>query len=632
MASPRVLVVDSDRSSLGLLTHGMNRFGLNSSGVADLAEARASLAAERPDVVVSEVGAGPGLEVLEELRRNPATRDVPVVLLAKGAWARRRAHARELGAQELIAKPAYVQDIAVLTWLYAGRDANDAQFEGTFGEPSCAALLRGLLAGGRTGTLQLEPYGATIRFREGAIVDASLPSLTGERALMRILTLGTGNYELSFGPLEVTPTMQFELADLAGRGLSHVHDWQELQAQLEPMDQVLTVDYRALSSQVSDLPSGLWGLLRLFDGKRSIAEVLGDSALDDLTTGHAIAKLKTLDIFERAPANAAPSSHSPAHSPGVDRVQALSTPVPPPPEPRAEYERAVYEEDLPALPSDAELFEQTPAVDLRARAEQSFFDSPASELSREAGRERARRRDGLRAAGWALLGITVFAAVIVLWRGTPGAETPPQVAAAPAQAPAPQVAAQPQAAPTPAPIAQAAPVAPVAAPSAAAEAAPVAPPAAEAAAPAQAAAPVAAQAPAPAEAAPAAAAANPAPVDHAADTLLAEGQKAYDHGKFAQAMKFYDQASAIAPNDPAVSLARGLTFYELGDLNHAGAAMTRVLELDANNARAELLLGAIAQERGQPGMAKQHYKKYLELAPNGEHAAETRKLLTRLGG
>jgi Flp pilus assembly protein TadD len=60
--------------------------------------------------------------------------------------------------------------------------------------------------------------------------------------------------------------------------------------------------------------------------------------------------------------------------------------------------------------------------------------------------------------------------------------------------------------------------------------------------------------------------------------------------------------------------------------------MTRVLELDANNARAELLLGAIAQERGQAGTAKQHYKKYLELAPNGEHAAETRKLLTRLGG
>ena len=45
-----------------------------------------------------------------------------------------------------------------------------------------------------------------------------------------------------------------------------------------------------------------------------------------------------------------------------------------------------------------------------------------------------------------------------------------------------------------------------------------------------------------------------------------------------------------------------------------------------------LLAGAIAQERGQAGTAKQHYKKYLELEPNGEHAAETRKLLTRLGG
>src|SRR4029077_5954856 len=109
--------------------------------------------------------------VLEEIRRNPTTRDIPVVLLAKGAWARRRAHARELGSRDLIPKPAYVQDIAVLTWLYAGRDASNALFEGTFGEPSCAALLRGLLAGGRTGTLRLEPFGATVRFREGAVVD-----------------------------------------------------------------------------------------------------------------------------------------------------------------------------------------------------------------------------------------------------------------------------------------------------------------------------------------------------------------------------------------------------------------------------------------------------------------------------
>ncbi len=631
MASPRVLVVDSDRSSLGLLTHGMNRFGLNSSGVADLAEARASLASERPDVVVSEVGGGPGLAVLEELRRNPTTRDIPVVLLAKGAWARRRAHARELGAQELIAKPAYVQDIAVLTWLYAGRDANDALFEGTFGEPSCAALLRGLLAGGRTGTLRLEPFGATIRFREGAVVDASLPSLTGERALMRILTLGTGNYELSFGALDVTPSMQFELADLAGRGLSHVHDWNELQAQLEPLDQVLTVDYRALSTQVSDLPSGLWGLLRLFDGKRSVAEVLEDSTLDDLTSGQAIAKLKTLGLFEIAAGNATPIAHAPAHSAGEDRLQAYSTPVPPPPETRAQYE-----EDLPALPADAELIEQTPAVDLHARAERSFFDSPA-EFTPEVGRERARRSDGVRVALWTLLGFALLAAVIILWRGTPGAEAPPQIA--PAAAPVAQVAAAPstQAAQVAAPQAVAQPQpAPAQAQPPTAQAAPsVAPAAAAAAVPAQPtaqpSAPAEAQAAAPAEA-PAAAAANPAPVDHAADTLLAEGQKAYDHGKFSQAMKFYDQANAIAPNDPAVSLARGLTYYELGDLDHAGAAMTRVLELDPKSARAELLLGAIAQERGQGSMAKQHYKKYLELDPNGEHAAETRKLLTRLGG
>ena len=227
MSSHRVVVVDSNPSSLGLLTHGMTRLGLAPAGARDAAQAMTLVHEARPDVVVSEVEDGSGLRVLEELRKNPDTRDVPVLFLAKGAWARRRNHVRELGAQELVAKPAYVQDIAVLTWLYAGRLATDEWFEGNFGELSCAALLRGLLAGGRSGMLRLEPSDAIVRFRDGSMIDAQLPPLGGERALLRILTLGTGSYELTFGPQTLPPVMQFELSDLATRGLTHVRKWDQ---------------------------------------------------------------------------------------------------------------------------------------------------------------------------------------------------------------------------------------------------------------------------------------------------------------------------------------------------------------------------------------------------------------------
>ena len=645
MASPRVLVVDNDRSSLGLLTHVMNRFGLNSSGVANLEEARAVLASQRPDVVVSEVGSGPGLKVLEEMRRNPATRDIPVVFLAKGAWARRRAHARELGAQELIAKPAYVQDVAVLTWLYAGRSASDPLFEGSFGEPSCAALLRGLLAGGRTGTLQLEPFGATVRFREGAIVDAALPPLTGERALMRILTLGTGSYELTFGALDVTPTMQFELGDLSGRGLSHVHNWEEIRSQLQPLDQILTVDYGALSSQVNELPSGLWSLLRLFDGKRTIAEVIEDSSLDELTSGQAVAKLKGLQIFEQQRNRRDEEVLGESSIEG--EIGSLSIPVPA--ELRAQY--AQYEEPPVDLPPPApEGYADRLALDVHGRVEQSFFESPAEEILREGSRDRGTNRDGLKVGLWTVAAVALLVAVVLLlWKSIPGSEPANTAAIGPANspvvqaaAPAPQAAAPAQPAqaaapaPTPNPTAQAAaPVAPVANPAApapptapselAAAAAPAsAPPAGEVAA---AVAPTSPQGET-AQAAPA----NVEPSNPAVNTLLAEGQKNYDKGRFQKALTIYEQANGIAPNDPAVALGRGLTYYELGDLDHAAAALTRVLELDSKSARAELMLGAIAQERRQNDMAKQHYKRYLELDPQGEHAAETRKLLTHLGG
>ena len=603
MTSPRVLVVDSDPSSLGLLTHGLNRLGLSTHSAANVDQALASIASHRPDVVVSEVDGGAGLRVLEELRQNPATREVPVLLLAKGEWARRRSHARELGAQELVAKPAFVQDIAVLTWLHAGRAATEEWFEGTFGEPSCAALLRGLLAGGRSGSLRLEPSGALVRFRDGAVVDASLPPLDGERALLRILTLGTGSYELSFGPLACQATMQFELADLSGRGLIHVREWAELRRHLDPIDRVYTLDFAALSPQLRALPSGLWSLLRLFDGKRTIADVIADSALDDLTAGRAIAKLKALGLFEQAargdwdettpaisrphPATLFVTDAAPTAELTVDRVD---------PAPLMLIETMVAQGLEVADASAA-------AAQAHAELERSFFESPVVDTAEALeARRQSHAPSALRAVFWTAAVALFIAAFVILWRGTPGGALGDQPAAAAAQV----ATVQPSAA---APLARLPPVAQ---------------PAEPALAPLVAVAPSSGQPAASQEdlAAP--------PDDTQLKALLGKGQSDYAHGHFARALASFDAAKVLAPNDPAVELSRGLALYDLNKLPAAGEALTRAVELDPKNGRAELLLGAIAQEKGNKDLARSHYQKYLEIEPAGEHAAEARQLLSGL--
>jgi hypothetical protein len=523
----------------------------------------------------------------------------------------------------------------VLTWLYAGHSASDPAFGGSLGEASCAALLRGLLAGGRTGTLQLEPSNATVRFSEGSIIDASMPPLTGERALMRILTLSTGSYELTFGPLETAPSMKFELSDLSGRGLRHVHNWEAIQAQLKPLDQVLTVDYRALSGQVNELPPGLWSLLRLFDGKRTVGEVIEDSSLDELITGQAIAKLKGLEIFEQQRARRGEQVLD--ESSIESEIGALSLPVPSPEEWRVQYtpsERREQNEGFvpppPMLespgPSEASDYATRAALDAHARVEESFFDSPSEEMIRDTGLDRQSSTGGIKVGMWAIAAAALLGVVVLIYKAVPTADPlPPTASIGPAvnAAAAVQPAVAPVVTAAPAAVAAAQPAQVLAPAPAVAVAQPSAPAAAEATNPQADVANAAATAPA---------VVAPAAPNPAVNTLLAEAQKNYDKGRFQKALALYDQANALAPEDPAVALGRGLNYYELGDLDHASAALTKALELDGKSARAELMLGAIAQERHQNDMAKQHYKRYLELDPKGEHAAETRELLTRLGG
>ncbi len=436
MSSPRVLVVDSDPSSLGLLTRGMTRFGLAPAGARDAAQAMTLVGEGRPDVVVSEVNDGAGLQLLEQLRGDPATKDIPVLLIAKGAWARRRSRVRELGAQALVAKPAFVQDIAVLTWLYAGRLATDEWFEGNFGEPSCPALLRGLLAGGRSGTLRLEPSDALVRFKDGVIIDAQLPPLSGERALLRILTLGTGSYDLTF-ETQLTPgNMQFELSDLATRGLPHVRMWEQLKGEIQPLEQVLTVDFERFSALVETLPRGLFDLVRLFDGKRNIGEVIAASALDDLTAGQAIAKLRALDVFEQGSRHRweadTPSLGRPTPVGQFDEVTpvfaAPATELPP----LAEAESAALQ--LTPAMADAHL-----QADQATALEHAFFSGQAEEVTAEVARATVWPRvDRVRTALWALVGVSLLASGVLLTHAKPpvaAVATPSVVAAAPGPGP-----------------------------------------------------------------------------------------------------------------------------------------------------------------------------------------------------
>ena len=118
----RVLVVDDEPNVVDVITANLEAEGYEVESAADGSEAWDCVVASLPDLVVLDwmlPGRG-GLELLNDLRRHPRTRDLPVVLLSAKArdediWAGWQA-----GANYYLTKPFRIEQL--LYYLEALRD------------------------------------------------------------------------------------------------------------------------------------------------------------------------------------------------------------------------------------------------------------------------------------------------------------------------------------------------------------------------------------------------------------------------------------------------------------------------------------------------------------------------------
>jgi DNA-binding response OmpR family regulator len=107
MPSPTILVVEDDPVILRLLevNFEMEGFGVLTAedGQAGVEVARA----ETPDLVVSDIMMPKmsGLELLAALRADPATKDIPIILLSAKAQAADVTAGTEAGADDYVTKP-----------------------------------------------------------------------------------------------------------------------------------------------------------------------------------------------------------------------------------------------------------------------------------------------------------------------------------------------------------------------------------------------------------------------------------------------------------------------------------------------------------------------------------------------
>lgn len=112
-ASARVLIAEDDADIRELLVRKLTLNGFRVAAVCDGLQARKSIAEQRPDIVLLDVTMPglSGLELVEELRSQPDTEALPVILLTARSQEFDIAEGFAAGATDYVVKPFSPRDV-----------------------------------------------------------------------------------------------------------------------------------------------------------------------------------------------------------------------------------------------------------------------------------------------------------------------------------------------------------------------------------------------------------------------------------------------------------------------------------------------------------------------------------------
>ncbi|MFM2148337.1 MAG: hypothetical protein RLZZ187_643 [Pseudomonadota bacterium] len=107
LAKPVILVVEDEASLLTLLRYNLEKQGFRVEEAADGQEALLRVAETKPDLILLDwmLPSLSGIEVCRQIRRRPATRDLPIIMVTARTEDQDAVRALDIGADDYIAKP-----------------------------------------------------------------------------------------------------------------------------------------------------------------------------------------------------------------------------------------------------------------------------------------------------------------------------------------------------------------------------------------------------------------------------------------------------------------------------------------------------------------------------------------------
>jgi len=279
-----LLLYDPDPSGLETLSYVFEKEGCKVVSTIDGGRLVEAVQSEGPPLVLVALREPEqaAIDLIREITVNPRTRNVACVAIGPARW---RAAALQAGAFGLLASPVFLRDVLDASKLVAA-----ATVQGSRPSPDTEVvielselggvyyLIRALAASGRSAAVELSrgQRRGELRFLDGELSSVQIGALSGMPALHQALLWSEATLRLKFrnvvrraGQLSLKNDELLEECDRFLRDFAHdVKDLGVAGTIYRPSD-----DARPTSS----LPSEVVPLLRMFDGTRTLAQVLEES-------------------------------------------------------------------------------------------------------------------------------------------------------------------------------------------------------------------------------------------------------------------------------------------------------------------------------------------------------------------
>lgn len=332
MAKQQLLLVDADPRSVRVLEVSLKKAGYSVTTAKDGADALTKIELSTPDLVLSDTRLPKvdGYALVRKLKERPEWATIPVVFLTSQKSIEDKIRGLELGVEDYLTKPIFVRELIARVNLLLARRTREGiatkqhtgtgrtRFSGSIADMNVVDLLQTFEVSRKSGIVHLTngDSDAQVFFRDGKVVDATLGRLVGEEAVYRALIWNEGEFEVEFCRVDSGDVIESSTQGLLMEGMRRVDEWGRLLEALPPLSTVFEVNSEELLERLNEIPDELNAILRLFDGKRNLMQVVDASPFEDLSTLSTISKL----YFEGLLVLAA-TSHTDAHDaivPSID--------------------------------------------------------------------------------------------------------------------------------------------------------------------------------------------------------------------------------------------------------------------------------------------------------------------------